>query len=103
MAQRATSLGPKPSFFCFFLVFLSLFLIEKIVFSPQKGSFLFIIECLLLFLLSLFWTTPFSRPLSLSLSLSLFLSLSLSLVFFSLPSGLFLFAFFWFIFISFDY
>ena len=91
MARRATSLGPTPSLFVFLLFFvyffvifppfLSLFLIEKPVFS-LKGHFLFIFECLPLFLLGLFWPPPFL----VSLYLSLFFSL--------LPSFLFIF-FFW--------
>ena len=78
MARRATSLGPKPSFFEFvsffsFFSFLSLLLIEKNCFPPRKGLFLFIFECLPLFLLSLFWPPPFSISLSLSLSSSFLL------------------------------
>ena len=62
--------------FCFlFSPFLSLLLIEKTCFPPKR-TFLFIFECLPLFLLSFFWPPPFSIYLSLSLScyfLSLFL------------------------------
>ena len=99
MARRATSLGPKPSHFfifwgCFFFwggggslffVILSLLLIQKSCFPPTKGIFLFIFECLPLFLLSLFWPPTFSISLylSLSLSLSLFFLLSFSFVLFS--------------------
>ena len=100
MAQRATSLGLKPSLFVlllffFFCLFLSFVLIEKPWISPKKGPF-FDFQCF-----------PFSLP-SLFLGLSFFhvhvlcLSLSLSLFFF-LPSFLsFFFAFFLFlIFVSF--
>ena len=48
------------------------------VFPPRKGHFLLILECLALFLLSLFWPPPFS----------VFLSLSLSCFFFFFPSCL---------------
>ena len=59
--------------------------IEKPVF-PLKRTFLFIFECLPLFLLSLFWPPPFS------------LSLSLSLSFYFISSFLSsFFAFFWFL------
>ena len=100
MAQRATSLGPKPSlfiiFFCFFglLLFLSLLCnTKKTCFPPRKGHFLFILECLPLFLLSFFGAPPFSISLSLSLSFLLF-------CLFSFLS--FFFAFFWFlVFVSF--
>ena len=75
--------------FCF--PFLSLILIEKTCFPPRKGHFLFIFECLPLFILSLFWPPPLSMSLSLSLSCSFFSS------FLS-----FFFDFFWFlIFLSF--
>ena len=89
MAQRATSLGPKPSlflFFCFccFVLFLVLFFwlfnTEKnLVFPPEKGIF-----CLFLVFL-------FLSPLALlDLPLFLFLFLCLSFFFFSffLPSCL---------------
>ena len=104
------------SFVCFFVFlfpFLSLLSIEKKLFSthppPRKGDFLFIFECLPLFLLCLFWPPPLSVCLSLSLSiylslsLSLSFSLSLSLVMFSLSSSLsFFFVFVWFlVFVSF--
>ena len=101
MAQRATSLGPKPPYFCFSL-FLSLLFIRKSRFFPtQTRAFLFVFECLHFFLLA-FWPPPFS-PLFHFLFLCLFLSLSLSLVLFFLPSfSSFLFAFFWFLeFVSF--
>ena len=79
MAQRTTSLGPKPSLFsfCFFwgFCFSSLrsflcFLIDKKTSFPhKKGHFLFIFQCLPLFLFSIFGASPLSS-LSLSLSLS---------------------------------
>ena len=76
--------------FFFFLSFLCFSL--KDVFSPRKGHFLFIFECLPFFLLSLFWLPPFQF---------LFLCLSLLLVFLSSFLS-FLFAFFWFlVFVSF--
>ena len=80
MAQRATSLGPKPSLFIvFFFLFLSLLSIEKrTCSSPIKRAFFLIFECLPLFLLSLFLPPPFSLPLSLSLSCSFFLPSFLS-------------------------
>ena len=73
---------------CFFFVFfpfLSLLLVEKTCFPPRKGHFLFIFECLPLFLLSLSWPPPFS--------ICLALSLSLSLLFFSFFPLVFLFCF----------
>ena len=102
MAQRATSLGPKPSLFsfCFFVVFAFLFfafLIEKPVFTPKKGAFLCIFLCLPLFLFSLFGPPPFSLSLSLSLSCS-FLSSFLSVSHFCIWFLLFLFVLFAFLF-----
>ena len=79
MAQRATSLGPKPSLFVFFvfwvLVFffalLSLFFNrQKTCFPPRKGHFLLIFNVSLSFSLNLFWPPPFSVSLSLSLCCS---------------------------------
>ena len=72
MARKATSLGPKPSLFLFvcfvfFFPFLSLLLLEKPVFPPRKGIFVYF-ESPPLFLLSLFWPPPFTVSLSLSLS-----------------------------------
>ena len=59
-------------FLFFFFPFLSLLLKDKKpCFPPRKGHFLFIFECLPLFLLSLFWPPPFSISLSLSLSCSI--------------------------------
>ena len=101
MAQRATSLGPKPSllfflfgvFFVCFFPFLSLLVIQKnLVFPLEKGHFLFIFECLPSFLLSLFWPPPFSIYLS--------LSLSLLLVLFFLPSCLLFLLYFASLFLS---
>ena len=81
-------------FFWFVVVpFLSLLCNTKNCFPPRKGHFLFIFECLPLFLLSFFGAPPFSISLSLSLSFLLF-CLSSFLSFF--------FAFFWFlVFVSF--
>ena len=117
MAQRATSLGPKPSlflFFCFFVLFFFWFCFfgcliqnKKPCFSPRKGHFLFIFSVSLSFSLCPFGPPSFSLSLSqsfffllfflssfLSLFLlsfgSLFLSLSFFLSFFlSLSSLLF--------------
>ena len=83
MAQRATSLGPKPSLFsfcffgfCFFslLSFLCFFNRQKTCFPPRKGHFWFIFNVSLSFSLNLF---------GLPLFLFLFLCLSRSLVFLS--------------------
>ena len=84
MAQRATSLGPKPSlfsfvFFDFFFAFLSLLLIEKPCFPPKKGHFCVFFCVSLCFSLAFF-----------GLPLFHFLFLCLSLVLFFLPSFLFL-------------
>ena len=82
MAQRATSLGPKPSLFfvfCLFFSFLSLLLIEN-PFFPKK-AFLVIFQCLSLFCLSLFLPHPFSLYLSLSLSCSFLSSFLLVFLF----------------------
>ena len=93
------ALNPPYLFFSLFVwfFFLSLLLMEKNCVSPLKRAFLFIFECLPLFLLSLFW--PHTCSISLSLSLSLSLSISFS---FFLPSCLSFFAFFCFLpFVSF--
>ena len=82
---RATSLGPKPSLFVFFVCFLLLFvfflvpflsllLIEKPDFSPWKRHFWFIFSVSLSSSLNLFWPPPF---------LFVFLCLSFALVFLS--------------------
>ena len=81
--------------FCFVLFCFPFFVLnrKKPVFPARIGHFLFIFECLPLFLLSLFLASPFfnfSLSLSLSLSLSISLSLSLSL---SLLLCFFLFVF----------
>ena len=87
MAQRATSLGPKPSlfsfcfffFFVFFFAFLSFFFNrQKTCFPPKKGHFLFIFSVSLCFSLAFFGPPPFLP----------FLSFFVSLLFFSffLPS-----------------
>ena len=104
MAQRATSLGPKPSvfvfvafLFCFlFLVFCFFWLFntkKKPCFPLEKGIFLFIFSVSLSFSLSFFWPPSFCVSLSLSLFFLLFfLSSFLSLFF----------AVFWFlVFVSF--
>ena len=88
MAQRATSLGPKPSlffFFCFFVVFFCFpfFAFDwKPLFPPLKRPFwLFIFLCFPLFLFfSLFGGIPLFH----------FLFICLSLVIFFLPCFLFL-------------
>ena len=102
MAQRATSLGPKPSLFSFsFLLFLFFpclpffvsFNKNNLCFPPKKGHFWFLFECLPLFLFSLLGPPPFSISLSLSLScssLSFFLSVSHFCIWFML------FLFVWF-------
>ena len=96
MARRATSLGPKSSlfmFFCFFCLFCFFSFpffassCTKPCFPLEKGFFLFIFECLPLFLLSLFWPPPFFyfsfsvSHLVLSFFLPSCLSFLLSLVF----------------------
>ena len=84
MAQRATSLGPKPSlffcfcfflFFVFFFAFLYLFfqLTKKPVFPLKKDHFLFIFSVSLCFSLAFFGPPPFLPFLFLCLS-RLFLS-----------------------------
>ena len=99
MARRATSLGPKPSLFvffvCFFFWFLSLFLIEKPCFPPKKAFFVFLFQCFPFFLPSLFWPPPFSLSLSQSLCFSSFF-----LSFFSFFFVFFLFLVFVFVFLS---
>ena len=81
VAQRATSLGPKPSlFFVFFvcvifLAFLSLFLIEKPCFPPKKDNFCYQFFCVsFCFSLAVFLAFPFFT-FSLSLSFSFLSSL----------------------------
>ena len=62
MAQRATSLGPKPSLLVFKFVFLSLRLIENACFSPPpppKKGILFICLCRPLFIFCPFLASPF--------------------------------------------
>ena len=105
MAQRATSLGPKPSlfiFFCFFcfvfVFFLCLFLIcfkiGKPCFPPKKGNFCLFICVSLCFSLAVFGPPPFFPFLFLCLSLViLFLP---SFQFFHLSFWFFLFLFVWF-------
>ena len=137
MAQRATSLGPKPSlvfcfcfllFFCFvffggfkgqvrwpkgpphlalnppyflfvfywFLFFFIAFLFcfctrQTNLFSPKKGHFLFIFQCLPLFLFSLFGASPISFPFSFFVSLLLFSFFLPSCFSFSLSDSCFFF------------
>ena len=107
MAQRATSLGPKPSLFVFiaflfcflFLVFCFVFWLfntKKTLLSPRKGHFLFIFSVSLSFSLSLFWPPSFCVSLSLSLFfllffLSSFLSLFFAVFWFLVFVSLFLF------------
>ena len=85
MAQRATSLGPKPSlfvisFFCFFS-FPSLLFNTWKVFPPEKGIFCLFLSLSLCFSLA-FFGLPLFQFLFLCLSLSLSISLPLSLVLF---------------------
>ena len=77
-------------FFCFFFPFVSLLCNTKTRFPPRKGHFLFIFECLPLFLLSLFWPPPFSIFLSLSLSSSCHFFLPSCLSFLLSSASLFL-------------
>ena len=107
VAQRATSLGPKPSlfsFFCFvfvflfFFVLLSFLLIEKPVFPLKRAFLLLICLCFPLFLFSFFGSPLVSLYLFLSVCLSLSLSLSMSLSCSFLSSFLSVFHFcFWFL------
>ena len=78
MARRATSLGPKPSLFFWFVlfsfcVFFDFAFRKKVCLPPEKRVLLLILQCLPLFLPSLF-RFPFSLS-SLSLSFSIVLSL----------------------------
>ena len=97
MARRATSLGPKPSWFvcfclfwflvvfCFVSSFLCLLLVERTFLHPQKGIFVN------------FWVSPFVSPepclashlFKFSFSISLSLSLSCSFLSFFRPSCLY--------------
>ena len=98
MAQRATSLGPNPSYFicfCFFVVvffvfwffcFLVVASARKNCFPPKKGIFVYFVCVSLCCSLALFHFL-------LSLSLSLFLFLCLCLVIFLFPSFCFSFLF----------
>ena len=99
VAQRATSLGHKPSLFSFslfFFAFLFCFLIEKACFPPKR-AFLCTFLCFPLFLFSLFGPPPFSLSLSLSLSCS-FLSSFLSVFHVCIWFLIFLFVLFAFLF-----
>ena len=109
MAQRATSLGPRPSLFVFLVfLFCSLFCFfgcliqnQKPCFFPQKRAFLFIFSVSLSFSLCPFGPPSFSVSLSQSLFfllffLSSFLSLFL-LSFGSLSLSLFFLSFFLFL------
>ena len=99
-------LALNPPHFCyfsfiFFVIFLSLLLVEKPSFSPKQGI-LVILQCLPLFLLGLFASPFFTVSFSVSVSLSLSLSLVLFFLPSFLPSCLSFFAFFWFlVFVSF--
>ena len=86
MAQRATSLGPKPSlfiifcFFCFSFPFLAFWCKKKLAFHLEKGIFCLYLRVspsfsLAFFGLPLFQLSVFFFFLSLSLSLSLVLVL----------------------------
>ena len=104
MAQRATSLGPKPSLFFIFFVFVFCFicfsfvwfLIEKACFYPKRGLFVYF-SVFPLFLFSLFGPPPVSRSLSLSFSSS-FLSFFFSVSHFCIWFLIFLFVLFAFLF-----
>ena len=65
---------PNLFIYCFFCLFLFIsflcFVIQQNLCSPWKRAFLFVFECLPLFLLSFFWPPPFSICLSLFLSSS---------------------------------
>ena len=101
MAQRATSLGPKPSlfiflfFFSFLCLFFICFLIGNPVFPPKKGNFRLFICVSLLFLFSLVLASPFFFPFSFFVSLLLF-SFFLPSCFFHLSFWFFLFLVVWF-------
>ena len=95
MAQLATSLGPKPSLL-FFLLFLSLLLIENL-FPPQKRQFCFYFSVSLCFSLAFFGLPLFTFSFfSLSLSVLVFLPSFLFLI--SLSGSCFLFLFVCFLF-----
>ena len=88
MARRATSLGPKPSFFCWcflvlFLFFLSFLCFYKKLFPLQKGIFCLFLSVSLCFSLAFFFGLPLFQLLFLCLSL-LFFFLSSFLSFFLL-------------------
>ena len=95
VAQRATSLGPKPSlFFCFFpLPFLYLFLSRKTLFFPQKKAiFVYLTVFPFVFSLALFGPPPFF-PFSFFVSLLLFSFFLPSCFFISLSGSFFFFLF----------
>ena len=101
MAQRVTSLGPKPSLFIFFvflfcLFFLCLFFIcfkiGKPCFPPEKGNFCLFICVSLCFSLALFGPPPF-LPFSFFVSLLLFSFFLPSCFFISLSGSFFFFLF----------
>ena len=88
-------------FLFFFNSFLSVFLIEETVFHPRKGHFLYIFECLPLFLLSLSLASPlFNFSFSVSLYSSFLSFLLLVFLFCFLVFGLFLSVSFFFAFVS---
>ena len=94
MARRGTSLGPKPSLFVF-VVFVVLFFCcvntKNLVFSPEKGIFVYF-QCFSFFLI---WPLLASLFFCFSFSVSLFSSFLSSFL-------SYLFAFFWFlVFVSF--
>ena len=114
MARRATSLGPKPSLFVFFVCFLFLFSFfffasfpffvfnrKKPVFPPKKGIFWFIFSVSLYFSLNLFWPPPFSLFFSVSLFCSCLSFFLLVFLFWLSFSFLFLSLFFCSIFCAF--
>ena len=99
MAQRATSLGPKPSLFLLFVFFFVFFPLPFLYllfnrktqfFPPKKGNFCLFICVSLCFSLALFGPPPFF-PFSFFVSLLLF---SFFLPVFHLSFWLFIFLFF---------
>ena len=101
MAQRATSLGPKPSLFSFcflgflffFFAFLSLFFLidKKPVFPLKKGTFCLFFSVSLCFSLAFLGLLPFLHFLFLCLSLLVFSFFLPSCFSFSLSGSCFFF------------
>ena len=90
MAQRATSLGPKPSLFLFFL-FLFLFCFQKKCFLPEEGHFCYVSLCSsLAFSLPLFTLSFSVSVLLFSFFLPCFLSFFLAFFCFLVFVSLFL-------------